>query len=248
MKEPIQQIGQEVSIVIYDSPLPPRYLRFSKKFIRTLFVVIPVSLGIIVIGLLLAGLGSRLRDTPAPTLPSVLSGEESKVMTLENEIKSLTESNKQLQDKLSGQGTVGTTQDEPFLMGIKKPYGMQNLMSENKVSLDQFELVQDQNNTNFKFQIISTNSETKVSGHVLVFMISESGLMAYPADANTSIGGGVKFSMGEPFSVSRLRPTNAEFLHRLGGETVKFVIYIFSREGDLLLIKETESYKVGAKS
>jgi hypothetical protein len=177
-----------------------------------------------------------------------LSGEESKVMTLENEIKSLTESNKQLQDKLSGLGTVGTTQDEPFLMGIKKPYGMQNLMSENKVSLDQFELIQDQNKTYLKFQIINTNSETKVSGHVLVFMISESGLMAYPADANTSIGGGVKFSMGEPFSVSRLRPTNAEFLHRLGGEMVKFVIYIFSREGDLILIKETESYKVGAKS
>ena len=237
MKEPIQQIGQEVSIVIYDSPLPPRYLRFSKKFIRTLFVVIPLSLGIIVIGLLLVGLGSRLRDTPAPTLPSVLSGEETKVVTLENEIKSLTESNQKLQEKLSSQGTVADTQDEPFLMGIKKPYGMQNLMSENKVTLDQFDLVQDQNKTILKFQIISTNTETKVSGHVLVFMISESGLMAYPAEANTSIGGGVKFSMGEPFSVSRLRPTNAEFLHRLAGESVKFVIYIFSREGDLLLIK-----------
>ena len=248
MKEPIQQIGQEVSIVIYDSPLPPRYLRFSKKFIRTLFVVIPLSLGIIVIGLLLVGLGSRLRDTPAPTLPSVLSGEETKVVTLENKIKSLTESNQKLQEKLSSQGTVAATQDEPFLMGIKKPYGMQNLMSENKVTLDQFDLVQDQNKTILKFQIISTNTETKVSGHVLVFMISESGLMAYPAEANTSIGGGVKFSMGEPFSVSRLRPTNAEFLHRLAGESVKFVIYIFSREGDLLLIKETESYKVGAKS
>lgn len=248
MKEPIQQIGQEVSIVIYDSPLPPRYLRFSKKFIRTLFVVIPLSLGIIVIGLLLAGLGSKLRDTPAPSLPSVLSGEEAKVVTLENEIKSLTESNQKLQEKLSSQGTVAATQDEPFLMGIKKPYGMQNLMGENKVNLDQFDLVLDQNKTILKFQIISTNTETKVSGHVLVFMISESGLMAYPAEANTSIGGGVKFSMGEPFSVSRLRPTNAEFLHRVSGESVKFVIYIFSREGDLLLIKETESYKVGAKS
>lgn len=248
MKEPIQQIGQDVSIVIYDSPLPPRYLRFSKKFIRTLFIVVPICLGMIFLTLIFAGLGSRLKDTPAPSLPSVLSGEESKVIVLENEIKSLTQSNQQLQDKLSGQGTVGATQDEPFLMGIKKPYGMQNLMSENKVSLGQFELVQDQNKTILKFQIISTQTETKVSGHVLVFMISESGMMAYPADANISIGGGIKFSMGEPFSVSRLRPTNAEFLHRLIGDSVTFVIYIFSREGDLLLIKETESYKVGAKS
>lgn len=236
--------------MIYDAPLPPRYLKFSKKFIRTLFVVVPVTLGLIFLTLLVVGLGSRVKDAPAPTLPAVLTDEESKVIGLETEIKSLKESNQQLQDKLSGQGTVGTTtaEDEPFLMGIKKPYGMQNLLNENKVSLDQFELILDKNKTALKFQIISTNPETRVAGHVLVFMISDSGLMAYPAEANSSIGGGVKFSMGEPFAVSRLRPTNAEFNLRVVGESVKFVIYIFSREGDLLLIKETESYKVGAKS
>jgi hypothetical protein len=249
MKEPIQQSGNEVSIVIYDAPLPPRYLKFSKKFIRTLFVVVPVSLGLIFLTLLFIGLGSRVKDTPAPSLPTVLTDEDSKITALETEVKALQESNKQLQDKLSGQGTVDpTTAEEPFLMGIKKPYGMQNFLSENRVNLDQFELVQDNNKTALKFQIISTNPETRVAGHVLVFMISASGLMAYPPEANAAIGGGVKFSMGEPFAVSRLRPTNAEFALHLTGESVKFVIYIFSREGDLLLIKETESFKVGAKS
>jgi hypothetical protein len=248
MKDPIQQSGQEVSIVIYDSPLPPRYFKFSKKFIKTLFVVAPVSLGILLLGLLLIGLGSRLKETPRPTLPSVLNDEETKVQSLESEIKSLQASNQELQQKLSTQGTTANVQDEPFLMGIKKPYGMQNLISEKKVTLDQFELVKNQNNTILKFQIISSNPETKVAGHVLVFMLSESGLMAYPVEANNSIAGGAKFSMGEPFSVSRLRPTNAEFLHRVSGDSVKFFIYIFSREGDLLLIQETESYKVGDKS
>lgn len=57
----------------------------------------------------------------------------------------------------------------------------------------------------------------------------------------------MKYSSGEPFSVSRLRPTNAEFLTRPQGGEVKFVVYIFSREGDLLLIKETEAFKVGTK-
>jgi len=248
MKEPIQQSGSEVSIVIYDSPLPPRYLRFSKKFLRTLFTVVPISIGLIFLSLLFIGLGSRIKATPSPTLPSVLTGNDTKILTLESEIEALTQSNQQLQDKLSGQGTVEATQDEPYLMGIKKPYGMQNLLKENKLNLDEFELVKEQNKTSLKFQIIRTNPETKVSGHILVFMISDSGLMAYPASANSSIGGGIKFSMGEPFSVSRLRPTNAEFLHRVVGESVKFVIYIFTREGDLLLIKETESYKLGDKS
>lgn len=249
MKEPIQQSGEEVSIVIYDSPLPPRYLKFSKKFIRTLFVVVPLVIGLIFMGLILFALGSRLKDSPAPSLPSVLTDEDSKVSALEDEVKTLQVSNQELQDRLSSQGSTTTdaNAEEPYLMGIKKPYGMQNLISQNKVSLDQFEFLQDSSKTQLKFQIISTNPETKVTGHILVFMISSTGLMLYPANTNTSIGGGVKYSMGEPFSVSRLRPTNAEFLQRLQGETVKFVVYIFSREGDLLMIKETENYKVGAK-
>jgi hypothetical protein len=249
MKEPIQQSGHEVSIVIYDAPLPPRYLKFSKKFIRTIFVVVPVVVGIIFMSLLVFGLGMRLKDTPAPTMPTVISGEESKVQSLEAELEAMKNSNVALQEKLSGMGTTVAepSAEEPFLMGIKKPYGMQNLISQNKVTLDQFELVKDSSKSGLKFQIISTNPETKVTGHVLVFMISDSGMMVYPSSANSSLGGGVKFSMGEPFSVSRLRPTNAEFNHRLTGENVKFVVYIFSREGDLLLIKETESYKLGAK-
>ena len=249
MKEPIQQSGHEVSIVIYDAPLPPRYLKFSKKFIRTVFIVVPVAIGLIFLALLVFGFGSRLKDAPAPSMPVVITSEESKVQSLESELEAMRESNKALQDKLSGLGTTATepTAEEPFLMGIKKPYGMQNLISQNKVTLGQFELVQESNKSALKFQIISTNPETKVTGHVLVFMISDSGMMIYPASANSSLGGGVKFSMGEPFAVSRLRPTNAEFNHRLTGENVKFVVYIFSREGDLLLIKETESYKLGAK-
>lgn len=251
MKEPIQQNGQEISVVIYDAPLPPRYLKFSKKFVKVVFVTVPVLIGLIFAALIMFALGSRIQQAPAPSLPSVLTDEESKYASLESEVQSLKESNQQLQDKLGGATSPGTTteagSDEPYLMGIKKPYGMQNLMNQNKVSLDQFELIQDQNKTQLKFQIISNDPETKVTGHVLVFMISESGLMLYPGEANSSIAGGVKYSMGEPFSVSRLRPTNAEFLHRLRGSNVKFAVYIFSREGDLLLIKETESYKVGVK-
>ncbi len=247
MKEFIQKNGEEVSIVIYDAPLPPKYFRLTKKFIRTFFVVTPILLVTVFALLLTWGLGTRLKDTKAPSLPAVITESDSRVYALENEIKTLEQSNKDLAAKLSQTPTVAGAED-PFLLVIKKPYGMQNFLAENRVTLDQFELVQDSNKTNLKFQIISSTPETKVMGHVIVFMMSEAGLMGYPAGVNAEITAGVKYSTGEPFSVSRLRPTNAEFLHRLGGESVKFIIYIFTREGDLLLIKETESFKVGAKS
>ncbi len=177
----------------------------------------------------------------------MISPTDSKLLELENEVRTLSITNKQLTDKLSSIPAT-TTGEDPFLMGIVKPYGMQNFLSQNKVTIDQIELAQESKSTHLKFQIISSSPETKVTGHILVFMITPTGLMAYPEEANTLLSEGVKFSTGEPFSVSRLRPTDAFFNQSLNGPTVKFVIYIFSREGDLLLIKETETFKVGSKS
>lgn len=247
MKEEIQEVSGEVSIVIYDAPLPPRYLKLSKKFLKTLFIVVPLTLVGSFLILFMWGLGGSFQETKDLELPSVLPISDSQVSTLEEENKSLKQSVAELSEKLSAAPATGTPED-PYLMAIKRPYGMQNLLNQNKVNLDQFELVETNNKVSLKFQIISTNPETKVTGHVLVFMISESGVMAYPAEANTALSQGIKYSQGEPFAVSRLRPTNAEFNQRPVGSNVKFIIYIFSREGDLLLIKETNNFSMKAKS
>ncbi len=247
MKEAIQQAGGEVSVVIYDAPLPPRYFRFSKKFIRTLFVTVPLVFLFLLGGLFLWGLGTRIQTAPVPTMPDVLTEKDSEMIALRNEVEALRKSNDDLALKLSTTPAAPAGAEEPFLLAMKRPYGMQNLVNEKRVTLDQFAFEQDANKVSLKFSIVSSSPETKVMGHVLVFMISESGMMAYPQEANATFSEGIKYSAGEPFSVSRLRPTNAEFLHRLVGESVKFVVYIFSREGDLLLVKETETFKVGAK-
>ncbi len=236
-----------MSVVIYDAPLPPRYFKFSKKFIRTIFVTVPVVFVFLLSGLFLWGLGTRVQKAPVPTMPAVLTEQDSELIGLRNEVEALKKSNEDFATKLSSTPATPAGTDEPYLLAIKRPYGMQNLVNEKRVTIDQFAFEQDSNKVNLKFAIVSSNPENKVMGHVLVLMISESGMMAYPKEANATFSEGIKYSAGEPFSVSRLRPTNAEFLHRLVGESVKFVIYIFSREGDLLLVKETETYKVGAK-
>ncbi|MFP5386341.1 MAG: hypothetical protein ACLGHN_09705 [Bacteriovoracia bacterium] len=247
MKEFIQKSADEVSIVIYDAPLPPKYFRLTKRFIKTLFVIVPLFMITLLSLLFLWGLGTRLKDTPAPVLPNVMSESDSKIMTLENELKDLKESYQALSDKLAA-GPVASGVDDPNLMLIKKPYGMQNLLSQNKVTLDQIEFIPTPDKVTLKFQIISATPEHRVTGNVIVFMISDSGLLAWPKVINSSLAQGVKFSMGEPFSVSRLRPTDAVFKNQSIDETVRFIIYIFNREGDLLLMKETDSFQTGAKS
>lgn len=247
MKEFIQKNADEVAIVIYDAPLPPKYFRLTKRFIKTLFVVVPFLLLTSYFLLFIWGLGIRLQDTPAPKIPDVMSEADQKILALESEVKDLRESNQSLSEKIAlGAGVA--TNDDPNLMVIKKPYGMQNLLAQNQVSLDQFELVQNQNKTTLKFQIINSTQDNRVSGHVLVFMLSDTGLLAWPKEANQAIAEGIKYSLGDTFAVSRLRPTDADFNVTLTGEAVKFIIYIFNREGDLLLIKETEQFKTGNKS
>jgi hypothetical protein len=247
MKEEIQKIAGEVAIVIYDAPLPPRYFRFTKKFIRTFFVVAPLIILVLFSLLLFWGLGSRLKDAPKPSLPAALNVQDTRVQELESELETLRATNTQITQKLSGQPALPTGTDEPYLLSVKKPYGMQNLLSENRIKLDQFEFVQEASGVAFKFQIISSDSDKKVTGHILVAMLSDSGMMMYPPEANAQLAQGVKYSAGETFAVSRLRPTNATFAFKPKSENVRFVVTIFSREGDLLLIRETEPFKVNAK-
>ena len=121
MKDSIQQPGNEVSIVIYDAPLPPRYFRFTKKFIRTFFVVVPIFFVLLLLGLFLWGLGPRILSSPRPQLPEVISPADSRLNELESEVQILTATNKELTDKLSAVPST-TTGEDPFLMGILKPY------------------------------------------------------------------------------------------------------------------------------
>ena len=79
MSESIQKDGGEVAIVIYDAPFPPKYFRITKKFLNTLFVVIPIFFISLLSGFFIWGLSDRLEDTPTPELPSVISNSSNKI-------------------------------------------------------------------------------------------------------------------------------------------------------------------------
>lgn len=248
MKDTIQKSSDEVSIVIYDAPLPPKYFRLKKSFIKTITVIAPVLILLILGVFFIWGILPRLERSPSLSLPSLESEQEKQIRELNKKVKSVEEENQSLIAKLSSSNSEVSAED-PYLMMIKKPYGMQNLLSQNKVFLESMEIGREPNRTTLRFQLVSSTPDKKVTGHIIVFMVSDTlGLMAYPIKANESIRSGIKYSEGEPFSVSRMRPTSAEFKHPTLEDNVRFLIYIFNREGDLLLMKETEAFKIGSKS
>jgi len=244
MIDPIERAGQEISIVVYDNPLPPKYFRLKKKFLKKLFILFPIFLVSTFAILFFWGLVVRSSSVSKEPISQKTIIEEDLVSQLKAEVLSLKESNSKLTEKLSSQTSPNTPED-PFLMTIKKPYGMQNLIASQLVSVDQFNLSQDSDKINFKFQIISTTPETKITGHIIVYMVSNNGIFTYPFQESFTLKDGFKFSAGEPFSVSRLRPTTATFQQKAGTGRATFMIYIFNREGDLLLVKETDPYTLG---
>lgn len=246
MSNTIQSKSQEVSIVIYDSPLPPKYFTFKKSFLKTLLFVTPLILLIIFSTLFIWAFGSQLKYAPKPKFPELINKEQARILELEGIVKELDISNKSLTNKLSSTPEVQAPSEMVNLLAIRKPYGMQNLISKNSVSLDNLKVRFTPGHVQLDFHILNSNQDARISGHALVFLISNNQFMAYPEIATSSLIEGIKYTQGEAFSVTRLRPTHANF-SLPASDTAKFVVYIFSREGDLLLMKETQEFKMEKK-
>ena len=244
IEQPIQENSNDVSIIIYDSPYPPRYFKITKNFVKIVFFVVPILFVSALVSMFFWGLSDRLQNTNPPEVPSFITNSANKIDVLKKEIKLLKDSNHLLSLKLSQVPSVSEVGD-PFLSVIKKPYGMQVFTKENRVKIGSLQFEKSMDSIGIKFNVLN-NFSAKVSGHILVFLVSEDGLVGYPAKINQYFIEGVRFNLGETFSVSRLRPTYANFLNFPQEGQVKFVIYIFNRDGDLLQIEEAGPYKLGS--
>jgi hypothetical protein len=96
MKDFIQKNGDEVAIVIYDAPLPPKYFRLTKRFIRTLFIVVPLFIISLILAFFIWGLGNKLQESPSLSLPAVMTETDNKFNALKSEVKLLKETNQSI--------------------------------------------------------------------------------------------------------------------------------------------------------
>jgi hypothetical protein len=247
MKDSIQSTGEEVSIVIYDSPLPPKYFTVKKSFLKSFLFTGPIIVVTVFLSLLIWAFGAQFKNAAKPKFPELINKDQAKILELEGAIKELQSTNQTLTQKLASTPETPAPSESISLVGVKKPYGMQNLISKNLVNVDHLNFKIINNQAQLDFQIISSVQETRISGHILVFLVSKNQFITYPEVPSTSLIEGLKYTQGEAFSVTRLRPTRASF-SLPQADSVKFLIYIFSREGDLIYLKETQDFKVEKKS
>ena len=100
----LEEKSNEVSIVIYDAPRPPRYLKFNKSFLSWMFYGIPLLIGVLIIGSFIMAISPRQTSvnikTPSLDLPTSIGeqGDEDKIKEAQTRIKELETENLNLQN------------------------------------------------------------------------------------------------------------------------------------------------------
>jgi hypothetical protein len=242
----IEKSQDHYQVIKYDGDVAPELLNVPKSYIRNLLFLFFISVTLFLTLSFIYGIKifvSDFKKIDFTQLKTTVSPQEQ----LENEIKTVTNENKILIQKLNSKPSTAvndTIKDVQWGL-LEIPYAMKDLRTQKKIKLESFELTQNSTEIAFQFNIVNNGAETeKVQGYFWVAMVHGTQLFYYPF-ANEWAGDiGLKFTQGETFGVSRLRPVKTPFSKKLEMKQVRFIIYIFTREGDLLHYQLSEPYVI----
>jgi hypothetical protein len=239
----IQDPSKDLTLIVYNTPKPPKYLKVNKKLITTIILVIPV---LIISSISVSFLYSMVLKKQVVELkssePKIILGLKENKVLLESELDKLQKENALLTKKLSI-GSVEDTASNNLDLFIK-PLGINVLRSKELVKLEGLDVNTISNDISLTFNL-ANNSEnnSKISGYLSIIMYQGNLIQYYPnyelGDKNLRL----EFSKGETFSFSRFRPTEARF-KKLSKQSARFKIYIFSRAGDLVSFSQVGPFNI----
>jgi hypothetical protein len=238
----IQNRSSHIDIILHDHPEPIRLISVSKRRLKLFFILTPLFILTLIVSLVGFMWWKGFTIPIGLNLPQLPSVEEIKIKELESQIIALEASNIQIQQKLT---EASSPESELWLGPIKKPYALQDFTSKKALKIENISLEDKGGRRVLRFQLInSAPDEARITGHIFVFQIDSRGQSSYPAMTKNEWMEGIRFNKGETFAVSRLRPVEANFPP--ADNDARFLVIIFSREGDLLIKQEiTGSAVVG---
>jgi hypothetical protein len=238
--------GKDLTLIVYDSPKPPKYLKLNKTFIWSLIVFAPLSIVTLLVTNLFTGYYAKSKISTLKSYePQMLSTLKQEKEELQNKLFELENVNAELSEKIS----AGASSPEIALDLIAQPLGFKNLTAKNLAKIDNFSMQTAADKLTLKFDLINnTQDSTRLSGFITVMQMTDKEIYLYPDVKFIKDKMLIDYSTGESFFTSRFRPVIAEFKRPEGVTSVRYKIYIFSRSGNLLSFMVTEPYTVaGAK-
>ncbi len=239
----IQNPSKDLTLIVYNTPSPPRYLKLNKKLIRFFVLIVPtlVILFISMSFMYSMYLKNKVNDLKAkePKIIADLNGRNSQLL---NKISMLQKNNNLLTKKLS----MGASVDSPVsLFGlITPPVGLVDKRGMESIDFTDFKVTSSSKEIRLTFNLDNkTPDNQKLSGHIIVTQYQGQSVQYYPAADLGQKNLRLEYTQGESFGFSRLRPTKVSF-KKLGSESVQYKIFIFSRTGDLISLKQIGPFNI----
>ncbi len=243
----IQDPSKDLTLIVYNTPKPPKYIKINKKLMKTLIFFIPIivifSIGFSMISSVYM---KRKLEKARSQEPEIILGLKKEKSSLISEIKALKLTNTTLTKKISQGGAAQNI--APNITGLMAlftaPLGFEDKRGDNFAKLENMTNDNLGKKLLFKFDILNNKLDgKKLAGYITIVQYHREGLSFYPQYDLTSDSPSLEFSKGESFTVSRFRPVIAEF-SKPNGTNVWYKIFIFSRTGNLLAFKKAGPFQL----
>jgi hypothetical protein len=240
----IQDPSKELTLIVYNTPKPPKYIKLNKGLIKVLIFTIPLIV-IVSIGssLISSVYMKRKLENVRSKEPEIILQLKKEKEELAQEVKALKSTNITLTQKISA-GGKGTVSPLNLMAMFTTPLGFEDRRGDNLAKLENINSDQVNKNILFKFDLINNKQDTsKLSGYVTIVQYHTDGISYYPSYELSVESPRLEYSQGESFTVSRFRPVIAEFA-KPNGNNVWYKIFIFSRTGNLLAYKKAGPFQL----
>jgi len=238
----IQDPSKDLTLIVYNTPKPPKYLKVNKTLIKTLFILIPfmVITSITFSFFYSMVLKNKIISLKSEVPKEILDLKKSNTL-LATQLADIQKTNKNLVSKLSKGSGAETSLSS---MGLfTAPLGLQDLRSKELVLIKDVKIETGKKiKINFNLENNSSGQE-KLSGYINVIQYQGNLIQFYPAYELSQRNLRLEYTQGESFGFSRFRPTSAEF-QKLSKLSTRYKIFIFSRTGDLLAFKQLGPYNI----
>lgn len=238
----IQDPSKDVTLIVYNTPKPPKYLKVNKRLIKTLFILIPFM---VITSIGFSFFYSTILKNKIVSMKSKVPKEildlKTKNATLISQLAEIKKTNKNLISKLSLGSTTETSLSSMGLFTV--PLGLKDLRSKELVKVKDVKISSGKKiKLNFNLENNSPGQE-KLSGYISVIQYQGNHIQFYPSYELSQRNLRLEYTQGESFGCSRFRPTVAEF-SKVTNLSTRYKIFIFSRTGDLLAFKQLGPYNI----
>jgi len=242
----IQDPSKDLTLIIYNSPKPPRYIKINKILMKSLVFLVPAVVIIsVVFSMIFSTYMKRQLDQARSQEPQIIIDLKHINKDLISETESLKKSNKELIKKIS----IGWNKDSDdsindFVNLFAIPLGFIDERNLNKAKLENMNNDNLNDKVFFKFDILNNKvGNQKLAGFITIVQYHKDGISFYPQYNLSLENPNLIFSKGESFVVSRFRPVVAEF-KKPKGSIVWYKIFIYSQTGNLLAYKKAGPFSL----